>query len=60
MPDKKKMQKRTITINPSESHSAISEQQMITAVSGTNDGVEVSSLQGALLFIRLLWSALCN
>ena len=57
MPDKKKTQ-RTITINPSESHSAVSEQQMITAVSGRNDGVEVFTLHGALLFIRLFWSAL--
>jgi hypothetical protein len=50
MPDKK-TERRTITTNPSESHSAISEQQMITAVSGTNDGVEVSTLHEALLFI---------
>jgi hypothetical protein len=55
-----KTQRRTVTINLSESHSAISEQQMITAVSGTNDGVKVSTLHGALLFIRLFWSALGN
>jgi hypothetical protein len=56
MPDKKTG--RTVTINPLESQSAISEQQMLTVVSGTNDGVEVSTPHGALLFIMLFWSTL--
>jgi hypothetical protein len=57
MPNKKTKRR---TNNSSESHSAIGEQQIVTAVSGSNDGVEVSTLHGALLFIRVLWSTLGN